>query len=85
MDKHEQAAVIAKKDLKHSVYYAGISRTVKIARWNANQSVFYGQRARSPILDFFRHPEDGLTSTGADTFAPYKEVEHPGVNIPISY
>ena len=36
--------IIAKKDLKHGVYYYGTCRNASIARWNADDQLFYHWR-----------------------------------------
>jgi hypothetical protein len=77
--------MIAKDQLKHGAYYAGTSDTVKIARWNAQQGLFYGKREKGAIVDFFTHPQDSVSLSAAKTFTPMKEIEHSPIRIPISY
>jgi hypothetical protein len=77
--------MIEKKDLRHGAYYAGESRSVKIARWNANQGLFYGKRDKGASVDFFTHPQDSVALSATDSFTPLKEIEHSPIRIPISY
>jgi hypothetical protein len=77
--------MIAKDQLKHGAYYAGRSKTAAIARWNANQNLFFARRGNGHIVDFYLHPKDSVSLTGADTFTPFNEVLDVSVVIPISY
>ncbi len=77
--------MIPKENLKHGVYYAGRSKTAAVARWNAQQNLFYSRRSSGPIVDFYLHPQDSVNLAGADTFTPFKEVVDVAVDIPISY
>jgi hypothetical protein len=77
--------MIAKDQLKHGAYYAGTSKTVNIARWNASQGLFYGKREKGSIVDFFTHPQDSVTLSASDTFTPEREIVNAPVRIPISY
>lgn len=51
---------IAKKDLKHGVYYRGRCRNAQIARWNAEDETFYHWRTKfgSKYIEAIKHPED---------------------------
>lgn len=77
--------MISKENLKHGVYYNGRSKTASTARWNAQQGLFYAKRGSGPIIDFYLHPKDSVSLTGADTFTPLQEVAETSLDIPISY
>jgi len=76
---------IAKKDLKHGVYYAGDCRNTEIARWNAEDENFYHWRYKfgDCFIETIKHPEDDdrydvfivereLDPTEVDTEIPLK-------------
>jgi hypothetical protein len=77
--------MISKAELKHGAYYAGQSKSAAVARWNAQQSLFFARRGTGQIVDFYLHPQDSVSLTGADTFRPYREIAESPVDIPISY
>lgn len=77
--------MISKTELKHGSYYAGQSKSAAIARWNAQQGLFFARRGSGPIVDFYLHPQDSVSLNGADTFRPYREIVDSSVEIPLSY
>ena len=66
--------MIAKKDLKHCIYYFGTCRNSHIAVWDEKQNRFYYMRYKFGgwMLEDIKHPED---DDGYDVFEPHFEVE----------
>jgi hypothetical protein len=74
---------IAKKDLKHGVYYEGRCRNANVARWNADRQCFVHWRTKfgDTYLEEIRHPED---EQRYDVFVVEKEVFNPIKEIPFN-
>ena len=69
----DYTAKIPKAELKHGAYYTGQCRNAVIARWNADEQVFYHWRTKfgTKFLETIPAPED---ETRYDVFVAEAEV-----------
>ena len=71
---------IPKSELVNGSYYDGLCRNASLARWDAENNVFWHWRTKlgTKFTENIHHPED---DDGHDLFYPLKRIERGSVDL----
>jgi hypothetical protein len=73
--------MLSKSELKIGSYYEGECRNSGVARWNGNVFLFWRSKFADVYIDNVPHFED--EEPGMDFFAPIREAEYTGLEVPL--